>query len=70
MRENKLIFEGFILTKQKKANMKSGIVERASNQRQPKVGITKIASITSNTVPKAQNIYSRSEGKRFIRDLD
>lgn len=70
LRENKLIFEDFILTKQKKAKMKSGIVERASSQRQPKVGITKIASITSNTVPKAQNIYSRSEGKRFIRDLD
>lgn len=36
--------------------MKRGMVESASSQRQPKVGITKMASRTSNTVPTAQNI--------------
>lgn len=39
------------------AKMKSGMVERPSSQRQPRVGITRIAKRTSNTVPSAQNIY-------------
>lgn len=38
------------------AKMKSGMVERPSSQRQPRVGITRIAKRTSNTVPSAQNI--------------
>lgn len=45
-----------ILTKHRKAKMKRGMVERPSSHRQPKVGITKIAKRTSNTVPSAQNI--------------
>lgn len=46
----------WILTKEKKAKMKRGMVERPSSQRQPRVGITRIAKRTSNTVPSAQNI--------------
>lgn len=42
-------------TKQRMAKMKSGIVDRASSQRQPNVGMTRIARSTSNTVPRAQN---------------
>lgn len=38
------------------AKMKRGMVERPSSQRQPRVGITRIAKRTSNTVPRAQNI--------------
>lgn len=45
-----------ILTKERIAKMKSGMVERPSSQRQPRVGITRMASSTSNTVPSAQNI--------------
>lgn len=37
--------------------MKRGMVERPSSQRQPRVGITRMASRTSNTVPSAQKIY-------------
>lgn len=46
-----------ILTKHRMAKMKSGMVERPSSQRQPRVGITRMAKRTSNTVPSAQNIY-------------
>lgn len=45
-----------ILTKHRTAKMKSGMVERPRSHRQPRVGITKIARRTSNTVPTAQNI--------------
>lgn len=45
-----------ILTKHKMAKMKRGMVDRPSSQRQPRVGITRMAKRTSNTVPRAQNI--------------
>lgn len=50
-----------ILTKHRKAKMKRGMVERPSSQRQPRLGITRIANRTSNTVPRAQNICKSSE---------
>lgn len=45
-----------ILTKHRMAKINRGMVERPSSQRQPRVGITRIAKRTSNTVPSAQNI--------------
>lgn len=53
-----------ILTKHRMAKMKRGMVESPSSQRQPRVGITRIAKRTSNTVPSAQNIYDSSK-RRF-----
>lgn len=46
--------------------MKRGMVERPSSQRQPRVGITRIAKRTSNTVPSAQNICK----DKFFDDIN
>lgn len=45
------------LTKHRMAKMKSGMVERPSSHRQPRVGMTRMAKRTSKTVPTAQNIW-------------
>ncbi len=46
-----------IHTQQEAAKTTRGRVEKASSHFQPNVGMTTIASNTSNTAPKAQNTY-------------
>lgn len=49
-------------TKHRTAKMRSGTAERMSSQRQPRLGITNTARMTSNTVPMAQNTWHRRTG--------